>query len=34
VYFHPNGGSLNPFDPATGRIPDAAVFGLRTAVKF
>jgi porin len=32
--FHPNGGSINPVDPAAGRIPDAAVFSLRTALRF
>ncbi len=32
--FHPAGGALNPLNPATGRIPDAAVFGLRTTIKF
>jgi porin len=26
--------SLNPLNPASGRIPDAAVFGLRTTIKF
>jgi porin len=32
--FHPNGGAINPVNLAMGRIPDAAVFSLRTAVKF
>ena len=32
--FHPAGGALNPLKPAGGRIPDAAVFGLRTTIKF
>jgi porin len=32
--FHPNGGAINPVNPGMGRIPDAAVFSLRTAVKF
>ena len=32
--FHPGGGALNPLNPAAGRIPDAAVFGLRTTIKF
>ena len=38
--FHPGGGGPNPFNPALGhttvpgRIPDAAVFGIRTAIKF
>lgn len=32
--FHPGGGALNPINPAAGRIPDAAVFGLRTTIKF
>ncbi|MCI0466379.1 MAG: carbohydrate porin [Beijerinckiaceae bacterium] len=32
--FHPGGGAINPLNPISGRIPDAAVFGLRTVVKF
>jgi porin len=32
--FHPGGGAVNPLNPARGRIPDAAVFGLRTTVQF
>jgi porin len=32
--FHPGGGAVNPLDPASGRIPDAAVFGVRTVVQF
>ncbi len=32
--FRPGGGAINPLNPSTGRIPDAAVFGLRTVVKF
>lgn len=32
--FRPGGGALNPLNPAAGRIPDAAVFGLRTTIKF
>lgn len=32
--FHPSGGIVNPLNPFAGRIPDAAVFGLRTVVKF
>jgi porin len=32
--FHPGGGALNRLNPAAGRIPDAAVFGLRTTIKF
>ena len=32
--FHPAGGALNPLNPASGRIPDAAVFGIRTTIKF
>jgi hypothetical protein len=26
--------ALNPLNPASGRIPDAAVVGIRTAIKF
>ena len=32
--FHPGGGAVNPLNPASGRIPDAAVFGIRTTVQF
>jgi porin len=32
--FHPGGGAVNPLNPASGRIPDAAVFGVRTTVQF
>ncbi|HET6378665.1 MAG TPA: carbohydrate porin [Methylocella sp.] len=32
--FHPSGGIINPLNPLAGRIPDAAVLGLRTVVKF
>jgi porin len=32
--FHPGGGAINPLNPASGRIPDAAVFGLRAMVQF
>lgn len=32
--FHPGGGAIDPLNPRVGRIPDAAVFGLRTVVKF
>jgi porin len=32
--FHPGGGAINPVNPAAGRIPDAAVFGIRTTIKF
>lgn len=32
--FHPGGGAVNPLNPASGRIPDAAVFGVRTIVQF
>ncbi|MGC2223291.1 MAG: carbohydrate porin [Methylocella sp.] len=32
--FHPGGGAIDPINPAVGRIPDAAVFGIRTTVKF
>lgn len=30
----PRGGALNPLNLAAGRTPDAAVFGLRTLIKF
>ena len=32
--FHPGGGAVNPLNPKSGRIPDAAVFGLHTTVQF
>lgn len=32
--FHPGGGAVNPLNPMSGRIPDAAVFGVRTTVQF
>jgi len=32
--FHPGGGAIDPLNPSRGRIPDAAVFGLRTVMKF
>jgi porin len=32
--FHPGGNAIDPLNPSVGRIPDAAVFGLRTIVKF
>jgi porin len=32
--FHPGGGVVDPIDPYVGRIPDATVFGLRTAISF
>jgi porin len=32
--FHPGGGAIDPINPAVGRIPDAAVFGIRTTIKF
>ncbi len=32
--FRPGGGIADPLDPALGRIPDAAVFGVRTVVSF
>jgi len=32
--FHPGGGAINPVNPESGRIPDAAVLGIRTAIKF
>jgi porin len=32
--FHPGYGVVDHVNPAAGRIPDAAVFGLRTIIKF
>ncbi|MGI8570700.1 MAG: carbohydrate porin [Methylocella sp.] len=32
--FHPGGGVVDPLNPFVGRIPDAAVFALRTAISF
>jgi porin len=32
--FHPGGGAADPNNAAAGRIPDAAIFGLRTLVSF
>lgn len=32
--FRPGGGAINPLNPKAGLIRDAAVFGLRTVVKF
>jgi porin len=32
--FRPGGGVIDPVNPAVGRIPDAAVFGLRTSISF
>jgi porin len=32
--FHPGGGVVDPLNPFVGRIPDAAVFGLRTMISF
>ena len=32
--FHPRNGAIDPLNPAVGRIPDAAVLGIRTAIKF
>ncbi len=32
--FHPGGGVVNPLNPASGRIPDAAVFGVRSTMQF
>ncbi|QBR70307.1 carbohydrate porin [Beijerinckiaceae bacterium] len=32
--FHPGGGMLNPLNRLAGRIPDAAVFGVRSTIKF
>jgi porin len=32
--FHPGGGAVDPLNPTSGRIPDAAVFGIRSTVQF
>jgi porin len=32
--FHPGGGTADPINPYIGRIPDAAVFALRTQISF
>jgi porin len=32
--FHPGGGVIDPLNPFVGRIPDAAVFGVRTMISF
>jgi porin len=32
--FHPGGGAINPINPAAGRIPDPAVLGIPTTIKF
>ncbi|MGH6838804.1 MAG: carbohydrate porin [Methylocella sp.] len=32
--FHPGGGTIDPVNPFVGRIPDAAVFGVRTQISF
>jgi porin len=32
--FRPGGGVIDPVNPAVGKIPDAAVFGLRTSISF
>jgi porin len=32
--FRPGGGVIDPVNPAVGRIPNAAVFGLRTSISF
>ena len=32
--FHPGGGTIDPINPFVGRIPDAAVFGVRTQISF
>jgi porin len=32
--FRPGGGVINPVNPAVERIPDAAVFGVRTSISF
>ena len=31
---HPGAGSLDPINPLIGRIPNAAIFALRTAISF
>jgi porin len=33
-FFHPGGGTVDPINPSIGRIPDAAVFALRTQISF
>ncbi|MGB8899608.1 MAG: carbohydrate porin [Methylocella sp.] len=32
--FRPGRGVIDPVNPAVGKIPDAAVFGLRTSISF
>jgi porin len=32
--FHPGGDTIDPRNPQIGRIPDAAVFGLRTMIRY
>lgn len=32
--FHPGGGVIDPLNPFVGRMPDAAVFALRTQISF
>ncbi|SFK11430.1 carbohydrate porin [Methylocapsa palsarum] len=32
--FHPGGDTIDPRNPSLGRIPDAAVFGLRTMIRY
>ncbi|MGH6935739.1 MAG: carbohydrate porin, partial [Methylocella sp.] len=32
--FRPSGGVIDPVNPSLGKIPDAAVFGLRTSISF
>jgi porin len=32
--FRPGGGVLDPINPAVGKIPDAAIFGVRTSISF
>lgn len=32
--FHPGGGTIDPVNPFAGRIPNAAVFGVRTQISF
>jgi porin len=32
--FHPGGGAVDPLNPNIGRIPDAAIFGLQSVIRF